>query len=143
MTKRIYDSVEYALKLGNGIVKIFVGDNNEELIFSEHYMSPKIRKTYPDLGPGFFSFNSPLGACKQCNGLGETKNFKPSLIIQNKNLSILNGSLHSIIKKNSFLFQMILNISQQENIDLSLPYKNISKKFLNLLWEGSKKEYSF
>ena len=103
-----------------------VGDNYEEFIFSEHYMSPKIRKIYPDLEPGLFSFNSPLGACKQCNGLGKTKNFISSLIIKNKNLSILNGAFHSIIHKNTFLFQMIINVAEKENVDLSLPYKNIS-----------------
>ena len=143
ITKRIFDSIEYALKLGNGIVKILVGDNYEELIFSEHYMSPKIRKVYPDLEPGLFSFNSPLGACKKCNGLGETKNFIPSLIIKNENLSILNGALHSIIHKNTFLFQMILNIAEKLNVDLSLPYKNISNNFLDLLWHGSSEEYFF
>ena len=101
--KRLFDSVEYALKLGQGVIKYLVGEDHNEYIFSEHYMSPKIYKSYPNLEPKLFSFNSPLGACKKCNGLGELKIFDPNLILKNSNLSLNQNPFSDILIKTHFL----------------------------------------
>ncbi len=141
--KRLFDSVEYALKLGQGVIKYLVGEDNDEYIFSEHYMSPKINKIYPNLDPKLFSFNSPLGACKKCNGLGELKTFDPDLIIKNPNLSLNQNPFSDIIDKNSFFYQMIKTFFIKEKISLDEPYKNLKIDQKNTIWKGSKKKYHF
>ena len=141
--KRLFDSVEYALKLGQGVIKYLAGEDNDEYIFSEHYMSPKINKIYPNLDPKLFSFNSPLGACKKCNGLGELKTFDPDLIIKNPNLSLNQNPFSDIIDKNSFFYQMIKTFFIKEKISLDEPYKNLKIDQKNTIWKGSKKKYHF
>src|SRR5690606_27378419 len=71
--KRLTDSLEHALKVGGGDVIVMIDD--EEVFFSENNMAPTSKRVYPDLEPHLFSFNSPLGACERCNGLGESKTF--------------------------------------------------------------------
>jgi excinuclease ABC subunit A len=138
--KRLTDSIEYALKLGSGIISVLI---DEELkTYSELNMSPS-GEIYPDLEPRLFSFNSPLGACKQCNGLGETKIFEKSLMIIDNNLSIIDGAITPITKKNNFLYKMVLSIAEEEKVDLELPLKKLPKKFTKILFEGSDKVYKY
>jgi len=139
--KRLTDSVEYALKLAHGTINILIGDD-EIRTYSELNMSPN-GEVYPDLEPRLFSFNSPLGACKKCNGLGQTKTFDKSLMILDDNISILDGAITPISKKNNFLFKMILSIGEAEKVDLSKPLNKLSAKFIKILFEGSSKVYKY
>ncbi|ATH06398.1 excinuclease ABC subunit A [Halobacteriovorax marinus] len=140
--KRLTDSVEHALKLSNGIVNILVGDD-EVLSFSEKNISPTTGEIYPDLEPRLFSFNSPLGACDTCNGIGQKKDFELNLMITDENISILDGAIKPLSKKNSFLFKMVQSIANTEKVDLSKPLKSLPKSFTKILFEGSKKEYKY
>ncbi|CBW24961.1 UvrABC system protein A (UvrA protein) (Excinuclease ABC subunit A) [Halobacteriovorax marinus SJ] len=140
--KRLTDSVEHALKLSNGIVNILVGDD-EVLSFSEKNISPTSGEIYPDLEPRLFSFNSPLGACDTCNGIGQKKDFELNLMITDENISILDGAIKPLSKKNSFLFKMVQSIANTEKVDLSKPLKSLPKSFTKILFEGSKKEYKY
>jgi excinuclease ABC subunit A len=140
--KRLNDSVEHALKLGNGIVKIMIGDSEIES-FSERNISPSTGEVFPDLEPRLFSFNSPIGACPDCNGLGQMKDFDVNLMITDDNISILDGAIKPLSKKNSFLYKMILSIAEKEGADLSKPLKSLPKKFTNVLYNGSDKVYKY
>lgn len=139
--KRLTDSIEHALKLGDGIISVLVDD--KEFVFSEKNMAPKSGLIYPDLEPRLFSFNSPLGACPTCNGLGESKSFDPELLLFDDNLSIPEGAIPVITKRNSFLFKMIENISEQENVDFNTPYKKLPKKFKDILINGTDRIYEY
>ena len=141
--KRLFDSVEYALKLGQGIIKYLVGENYNEYIFSEYYMSPKVNKIYPNLEPKLFSFNSPLGACKSCNGQGDLKVFDPDLILKNKNLSLNQNPFSDVLDSNSFFYKMLKIVAIKENINLDKPYENLESNFKDIIWKGSKIEYHF
>ena len=141
--KRIFDSVEYALKLGQGVVKYLVGEDHNEYIFSEHYMSPKIYKSYPNLEPKLFSFNSPLGACKKCNGIGELKIFDPKLILKNSKLSLNQNPFSDILEKKSFFYKMIETVAIDEKINLNEPFENLKDQSKNIIWNGQDKEYHF
>lgn len=140
--KRLADSVEYALKLGEGNVVILVNDN-KELSFSEHNKSTKGDKVYPELEPRFFSFNSPIGACEVCNGLGETKTFDLDLMIFDENLPLLEGAIIPLSKRNSFLHKMVETIAVTEGVDVSVPFKKLPKKMTNILFNGSDKVYRY
>lgn len=141
--KRISDSVEYALKIGEGNVIALLGDNFEELEFSEQNKSPVTGEVFPDLEPRLFSFNSPIGACPQCNGLGETKVFDKSKMILDDSISINAGAITPLGKKSTFLYKMVSSMADQEGIDLSIPLKKQPKKFLNILFEGTSKIYTY
>ena len=140
--KRLADSIEYALKLSGGDVLILVNDN-KELPFSEHNKSSNGETTYPELEPRLFSFNSPIGACETCNGLGESKTFDLDLILFDENLPVLEGAITPLAKKNSFLPNMVSCVAEEEGVDISIPYKKLPKKFKDLLWNGSDKVYTY
>jgi excinuclease ABC subunit A len=140
--KRLADSIEYALKLGEGNVAILV-DDKKELTFSEHNKSTKGDKIFPELEPRLFSFNSPIGACEVCNGLGETKTFDIDLMIFDENLPLLEGAVTPLSKRNSFLYKMVETIADEEGIDITIPFKKLPKKFTNILFNGSDKVYRY
>lgn len=140
--KRLADSIEYALKLGEGNILILVNDN-KELTFSEHNKSTSGDKVFPELEPRLFSFNSPIGACEICNGLGETKTFDVDLMIFDENLPLLEGAITPLSKRNSFLYKMVETIAIQEGVDLSVPFKKLPKKMTNILFNGSEKVYRY
>jgi excinuclease ABC subunit A len=140
--KRLGDSVEYALKLGDGNISILVNDN-KEITFSEHNKSTKGDKIFPELEPRLFSFNSPIGACEVCNGLGETKTFDLDLMIFDENLPLLEGAIIPLSKRNSFLYKMVETIAAEEGIDVSVPFKKLPKKMTNILFNGTDKVYRY
>ncbi len=137
---RLTDSIEQALKLSDGYLVVLQDD--KEHFFSEKNYSFKSGKSYPDLEPRLFSFNSPLGACQTCNGLGISKTFDEDSLVLDENLSILEGAIPAITKS-SYLLQMIRCIAEAEKADLDKPLKKLSEKFLKVLYEGSDKVYNF
>ncbi len=138
---RMTDSVEQSLKLSGGSLIALI--ENEEVYFSENLYSPKSGKSYPELSPRLFSFNSPLGACKTCNGLGQSQVFDRSKYVLDETVSINDGAIGPLASQNSFLLQMVKSIAKTEKVDLSLPLKKLPKKFLKTLYEGSDKEYTY
>ncbi len=131
---RLSDSVEHALKLSDGYLIVLSDD--KEFFFSEKNYSFKSNKSYPDLEPRLFSFNSPLGACPECNGLGLSKNFDIEGLLLDENMSLEDGAI-PLLKKNTFLMQMVRSIAQAEKIDLEKPFSKLSEKFRTLLYDGS------
>lgn len=137
---RLTDSIEQALKLSDGYLVVLQDD--KEHFFSEKNFSFKSGKSYPDLEPRLFSFNSPLGACQTCNGLGISKNFDEESLVLDENLSLLEGAIPAV-SKSSYLLQMIKCIAEAEKTNLDKPFKNLSEKFTKILYEGSDKIYNF
>ncbi|MBD3403589.1 excinuclease ABC subunit UvrA, partial [candidate division GN15 bacterium] len=89
--RRLADSVETALKMGQGTVLINI--KNEDLLYSEKYACLDCNISYEELTPRLFSFNSPHGACKSCDGLGQKMEIDPDLVIPDKDLSISEGAI--------------------------------------------------
>lgn len=139
--KRLADSVELSLKFSNGDLTVLVDDKPHS--FSQNNKSPKTGEVFPALEPRLFSFNSPLGACPECNGLGESKTFAPDMMIFDENLSVEDGAISPLTKKSSFLYKMVSNIFEQEGVDISKKYKDLPTSFKKILFQGSKKKYKF
>lgn len=137
---RLTDSVEQALKLSEGYLVVLTDD--KEHFFSEKNYSFKSGKSYPDLEPRLFSFNSPLGACPVCNGLGISKRFDVDSILLDETLSLEEGAM-PIVKKNTFLMQMVRSIAEAEKVDLNKPFSKLSEKFRRILYDGSEKIYTY
>ena len=138
--KRLADSIEYALKWGRGNLTVLVGEKRAEHFFSQHNKAPSSDKIYPQLEPRLFSFNSPLGACPVCNGIGESKIFDKNILLSDPESPLLDGAIGPLTS-HRYLRQMIESIAEIENIDITVPYKKLPKRFTNILFNGSKKKY--
>ncbi|MBU1342954.1 MAG: excinuclease ABC subunit UvrA [Proteobacteria bacterium] len=143
--KRLTDSVETALKLGNGQMIVHML-GREDLKMSEARSCCGI--AYPELSPQIFSFNSPLGMCPECNGIGTLLSMDPDKIIPDRELSIRQGAVlpwkNYFIKKpryqndNSWGMSQLRAMENQWGIDFDVPWKQIPEKEKNLLLYGSK-----
>lgn len=139
--KRLGDSIEFALKTASGCLIALV--NDKEIYYSEKNFCPNCEISFPELNPRSFSFNSPLGACENCNGLGEVRDFSLKKLIFDPSLSISEGAIPVLSKKNSFLMNMVENIATQEGVNLNRPYSSLSEDFKKVLIKGSDKIYKF
>ncbi|HPY97398.1 MAG TPA: excinuclease ABC subunit UvrA [Candidatus Cloacimonadota bacterium] len=139
---RIADSIETGLKLANGVIKIDYPDENVQEIMSEHNSCPKCNTSYPDLLPQHFSFNSPLGMCPVCNGLGTKLEFDPDLIIIDKTLSINEGAIvpwgKMSEKQNSWSMGTITKVAEEYGFSLDTPWNKLSEDVQNVLLYGTK-----
>jgi excinuclease ABC subunit A len=137
---RVTDSVEHALKLSDGYLVVLADE--KEHFYSEKNFSFKSGKSYPDLEPRLFSFNSPLGACPVCNGLGLSKTFDVDSLLLDESISLEEGAI-PILKKNSFLMQMVRSVAATDKVGLDRPFSKLPEKFVSTLYEGNDKIYTY
>jgi excinuclease ABC subunit A len=139
---RLMDSVETALRLTDGFLKVDLIDEDRSEILSEANSCTDCGIGFPELTPQHFSFNSPLGMCKSCNGLGTKMEFDPDLIIPDKNLSIMQGAVvhwGALEKKiRSWQNKKLIAISREYDFSLNTPWKELSEDIKNLLLYGSR-----
>ena len=130
---RITDSVELALKLSQGIVKLLYED--KEILFSEKFSCPYCGFTIGELSPRLFSFNSPYGACPECKGIGYKKEIDPSLAVR-FDLSISEGAV--VVFRDSDYWQQILQcVCDYYKIPLDIPFRELPKDKQNIILYGS------
>jgi excinuclease ABC subunit A len=136
--KRIVNSVEMALKLGNNTVMVFDVESTNFSLLSKNLMCPTTGISYDEPAPNLFSFNSPYGACKKCNGLGEVSEIDIDKIIPNKNSTIKKGGIVPLGEyKNNWTFKQIEAIGVKFGFDVNTPLKNISEEAIDFLLNGS------
>ena len=139
---RLTDSLETALRITGGFIKIDFVDENRNEILSESNSCTKCGISFPELSPQHFSFNSPLGMCPVCNGLGTTMEFDPDLIIPDPTLSILKGAVvhwGSLNKKrSSWRYKTLKALAEEYGFSLSTPWQDYPDKVKKLLLHGSK-----
>jgi len=127
---RLTDSIETALKMSEGLV-VIEREDAEDWLLSESLSCPDCGVSFPDMEPTMFSFNSPLGMCPECNGLGEIYEFDLDLIID-PNLTIGEGAVRSWgavnKKKNSHIYKASQQILATFNADLDTPWMDISEE---------------
>lgn len=140
--KRLYDSINTGLELGKGAIIITQEKKRkwDDMVFSERYSCPGCGTGYEELAPRMFSFNSPYGSCKECDGLGMTLVFDPELIIPNEELSLSEGAVHawsnwSPITQEHYA-DLLDGFSGNFGVDLNTPYKELSKKIIDVLLYG-------
>ena len=154
LKNRLAQSVETSLKLSNGfVIASKVEDSSFEFpeypekmadrLFSELFACPLCNISLPELEPRLFSFNSPQGACPTCQGLGTQLKIDPKLIY-NQNLSVLEGGIfpwaHAIENRDSWTFKLLEKVSQDQNIDLRKPMKDLEEDKMNILLYGLKEK---
>ena len=141
---RLTDSIEQALKIGKGncIVLIDDGKCEKEDFFSEALFSPKTGKSYPPLEPRIFSFNSPLGACPKCNGIGERKVFHQNKYVDFSK-SLNEGGISPLGALKNFYAQMVKNILEEEGVSFDKPIARWPARIQKTIFEGSSKVYHY
>lgn len=144
--QRIADSVENALALGEGLVKLDFprGADQEPLLMSQHLVCLHCQLSFPELQPRDFSFNSPHGACPKCDGLGETRIFDPLLVVPNPKLSVSEGALEPFSKDDqSWHMSQIRQMADHYGFSIDVPFKNLSEKARDLLLFGADQDLKF
>ena len=137
ITRRLRDSLETALNLSEGIVRILV-NNAEELVFSERLACIHCGISYPEITPRTFSFNSPYGACPACGGLGTKEYFDPNLVVPDPTLSIREGAIAPWQRRHSFFYyQMIEALADHYKFDIYQPFYKLPKKVQQVILYGS------
>ncbi len=140
ISRRLADSIELALKYSEGIVIIDVL-GGKELLFSERLACIDCGVSYPDVEPPLFSFNSPHGACPECDGLGTLMRLDPELVVPNPNLSLREGALRPWSRRNTYYFhQMIASLARHYRFDINTPFKDLPEKVRDVLLYGSGEE---
>ncbi|MFA5181388.1 MAG: excinuclease ABC subunit UvrA [Syntrophales bacterium] len=138
--KRLRDSLETASRLSEGLVCVQAA-GRDELLFSEKYACPDCGISVPDLAPRMFSFNSPYGACSECDGLGSKMFFDDSLVVPDPGLSIREGAIVPWAGRNSLNYHQMLDVlAEHYGFDLNTPFVELSPPVQKVLLYGSGKE---
>ncbi len=142
-SRRISASLNEAMKLGKGIIMLQEQEGSELRYFSRRLMCPTTGIAYPDPEPNLFSFNSPYGACKKCNGLGTVSEMDMKKIIPNSKISIGSGGIEPLGRNNnSRTFRQVNGILEKYGFDLKTPIDEISSEAINAILYGSDEIFS-
>ncbi|HEX8974350.1 MAG TPA: excinuclease ABC subunit UvrA [Patescibacteria group bacterium] len=140
-TERMVDSIETAMKVGGGAMKMLI-DNSEERSYNQDFFCSNCGVKIKEVTPRHFSFNSPEGACDNCSGLGYTLKVNEELVIPNKNLSLLEGAIQPWSKSGgkingqSSQIQMLKDIAKKYKFSVSVPVKKLTKQQLDIVLDG-------
>lgn len=137
--QRIAESIETALDLGNGIVKLanMSDENAQDILFSSKHACPLCSYALKELSPRIFSFNSPLGACPSCDGLGVKEFFDEKKVIVDPSLSLKAGAIVKWNKTNQYYYSQLESLATHYKFSLDKPFKDLSKKIQNIILYGS------
>ena len=136
---RITESIETALNYKTDLVTIYSKDKDQNENYSSKFACPQCGYSIDELEPRLFSFNSPVGACKECDGLGVNLFFDEHKIVKS-DLSLSNGAIKGWDKRNEFYYQIIKSLSHHYNFDVEKPFGSLSKKVRNIILYGTGKE---
>ncbi len=135
---RLFDSIETALSLADGLVTVDLVDTGEEQTFSERFACPEHGVGLPELQPRIFSFNSPHGACPRCTGLGAQQEIDPDLLVPDPELSISEGALVPWSVGNSTYYESVIQaIADRYEIDIDKPWRDLTEEQQNLFLYGT------
>ncbi|HEP1337368.1 TPA: excinuclease ABC subunit UvrA [Streptococcus pyogenes] len=134
---RLFDSVEAALRLGDGYLMIDTMDGNE-LLFSEHYSCPVCGFTVPELEPRLFSFNAPFGSCPTCDGLGIKLEVDLDLVVPDPSKSLREGALAPWNPISSNYYPTMLEQAMASfGVDMDTPFEALTEEERDLVLYGS------
>jgi excinuclease ABC subunit A len=138
---RLWQSVETATQLAEGLVAVDLVDEGKELLFSENFACPDHGVSLPELQPRIFSFNSPHGACPRCTGLGSQQEIDPDLLVPDGSVSIADGALVPWSVGNSSFYESVISaICERYEIDPDTPWDELSEEQRNLFLYGTNGE---
>ena len=142
LEKRMSESINTAMYSGNNVLMVLEEGSKEPRYFSRDLMCPSTGISYPTPEPNTFSFNSPKGMCKKCNGLGHVYEVNEIKIFPNKKLSIQAGGIAPLGEyKKSWAFKQIETIAQRYEFELSDPINRIPPEAIGILLNGGQESF--
>jgi len=137
--RRLADSLETALDLGEGMVIVAVEDDGDRY-FSEHFSCPQCEVSLPEMEPRMFSFNSPYGACPECSGLGFLQVIDPELVVPNPELSLEEGAVVPWPGSSSFSYRLIEALAEKYEFSMDTPFRDLPQDVRDKILYGTGKE---
>ncbi len=138
--QRLAESFETALRHAEGRALAVEMDSGKEHLFSAKFACPICNYSLQELEPRLFSFNSPMGACPKCDGLGNISFFDPKRIVAFPQLSLSSGAIKGWDRRNQFYYQMLDSLAQHYGFDLERPFESLTDKIQQIILFGSGKE---
>ncbi len=141
LQQRLAESFETAIRLTDGLASIaWMDEDKEEIVFSSKLACPVCGYSLSELEPRIFSFNSPVGACPSCDGLGVQQFFDPQRVIANEHLSLAGGAVRGWDRRNAYYFQMIKSLADHYGFDIETPFEELDDSVREIILHGSKLE---
>ena len=137
---RLSESFEVALKLSGGTARIVALDSEkDEQLFSSLFACDLCGYSLTELEPRLFSFNSPVGACDECDGLGVIQFFDSERLVRYPDLSLPGGAIKGWDRRNAYYYQIIKSLARHYKFDIDTPFRDLSKKVRDIILHGSGK----
>jgi len=143
---RLADSFETALQLSDGLAAIELAsgeENGKRILYSANYSCPESGFTIEEIEPRLFSFNNPVGACQNCDGLGTEYFIDRDLVIPNKDISIRDGAIAPWSRTSSpspYYLQTLMALSEHFNFSIDCKWSSLPTKFQKIILDGSENE---
>ena len=136
---RLAESLETALSLADGVARVAWMDDPERapVTFSSKFSCPECGYSVPEMEPRLFSFNNPIGACPNCDGLGTHQFFDPERVVAHPHLSLAGGAIRGWDRRNAYYFQMIQSLARHATFDPEAPFETLPQATRDLLLYGS------
>ena len=138
--QRFAESFETALRVGQGRAILLDTDNGTEQLFSSRHACPLCSYTAPELEPRLFSFNSPAGACPNCDGLGRADSFDEARVLEHPELSLAAGAIPGWDRRNSHYFQLLAALARHAGVDIDAPFDELPPAFRQQVLHGTGEE---
>ena len=139
--QRLAESFEAALRAGGtdagGRVLALEMDSGKEHLFSAKFACPMCDYSLPELEPRIFSFNSPMGACQACDGLGNSEDFDPDRVVPFPTLSLASGAIKGWDKRNNYYFSMLESVAKHYGVSTETPFEELPENVRNVVLWGS------
>jgi excinuclease ABC subunit A len=140
ITSRLSESLETALNLSAGLVRIASMDSEteqEELVFSAKFSCIECGYSLEELEPRLFSFNNPVGACPSCDGLGVRDVFDEDKVVANPEMSLADGAIYGWGRSNAYFYQILMLVGQYYGFSIDTPYELLSDEHKHIVLYGS------
>ena len=135
--QRLAESFESALRIADQRAIALEVDSGKEHLFSSRFGCPVCSYSLPELEPRLFSFNSPVGACPACDGLGQVTVFDPDRVVAFPSLSLAAGAVKGWDRRNAYTFSLLESVAAHYGFDIETPFESLPKKARQVLLYGS------
>ncbi len=138
--QRLAESLETALHLADGRALVVEMDSGVEHLFNARFACPLCSYTIAELEPRLFSFNSPMGACPACDGLGQQEVFDAARVVAFPSLSLASGAIKGWDRRNAYYFSMLESVARHLDFDLDTPFEDLPPRAQQVVLHGSGEE---